>query len=490
MTPIVNRPIQQPAIQLNEIHSAHESDATGYVEATSPTAHADLQAITDYLKDQVFAAHKLPAPADNASSEEHAAVRTHNEKVDALADSRARRLHAQGETKGTIADTFAKAQKLDRLATTASSSLRAMPFAAASVLQYMQPAINKGDWLPTSLKPLTPLISGALSGVMDQVGTGVMNRATDDIHYLAAAPEKLHDVMAASVKRHSPGLVQQSVDLGIGVQTYTARNALRTVLAPALASHPKVQGAVDISVSAAGGLAANAGLGNRMLSVQARDHLRGGAFVLGLKDKEPKADLEAETDWLDAYNAIKSASYSGAALNAGKRLAGLPLDIATDGMKAVRSLVSATSLTQNGLALAGGFAGVGKLQEMATKNITDPATKAAVSQLTNLAGSAGVFAAWTTAGVVTDPAVDKAEAFVQETVKSAASSATGYVASQTAELASAGLRAGEEVITATGATLRNTFDTLRHRNVREPDLEEGGIPAGSPSEWPLGAGRS
>lgn len=156
--------------------------------------------------------------------------------------------------------------------------------------------------------------------------------------------------MATSVKRHSPGLGRQVVDMGIAVQTYSARNAVRTVLAPALASRPAVQSAVDISVSTAGGLAANAGFGNRMLSVQSRDHLRGGAFVLGLKDKEPKADLNEETDWLDAYNAIKSASYSGAALNAGKRMAGLPLDIATDGLKAVRSLVSATSLVQNGVA--------------------------------------------------------------------------------------------------------------------------------------------
>ncbi|WP_122242541.1 type III effector, partial [Pseudomonas syringae] len=361
------------------------------------------------------------------------------------------------------------------------------PFAAASVLQYMQPAINKGDWLPTPLKPLTPFVSGALSGIMDQVGTTVMNRATGNLHYLSTSPEKLHDAMAASVKRHSPGVMRQAVDLGIAVQTYSARNAVRTVLAPALASRPAVQGAVDISVSAAGGLVANAGFGNRMLSVQARDHLRGGAFVLGIKDKQPKADLSEETDWLDAYNAIKSASYAGAALNAGKRVAGLPLDVATDGLKAVRSLVSATGLAQNGLALAGGFAGVGKLQEIATKNITDPATKAAVSQLTNMAGSAGVFAAWTTAAVATDPAVKKAESFLQDTVKSAASSSTSYVADQAVKLAKAGIDASGEAIAATGASLR---DTLRRRNAREPDIEEGGIAAGSPSAVPFQPGRA
>ncbi|MFH7376080.1 type III effector, partial [Pseudomonas syringae pv. tagetis] len=80
-------------------------------------------------------------------------------------------------------DTFAKAEKLDRMATLSSSALRATRFAAASMLQYMQPAFNKGDWLPTPLIPLAPLISVALSGAMDQVGSGVMNRATGDLHY-------------------------------------------------------------------------------------------------------------------------------------------------------------------------------------------------------------------------------------------------------------------------------------------------------------------
>ncbi|KPX46185.1 Type III effector HopAA1-1 [Pseudomonas syringae pv. helianthi] len=485
---ITNRPSLQPLeIESESFRSALESLASGSVRSVSSTSQDDPQPIIDYLKDHVFAAHKLPL-TDSAGDQ--SAIHAHNAQIDALIDARARRLSNERETRATIAETFAKAEKLDRMATLSSSALRATPFAAASMLQYMQPAINKGDWLPTPLKPLAPLISGALSGAMDQVGTGVMNRATGDLHYLSTAPEKLHDAMAASVKRHSPGVALQAVDMGIAVQTYTARNAVRTVLAPALASRPAVQGAVDIGVSAAGGLAANAGFGNRMLSVQSRDHLRGGAFVLGLKDKEPKADLSAENDWFTAYREIQSASYSGAALNAGKRVAGLPLDIATDGLKAVRSLVSATSLVQNGLALAGGFAGVGKLQEMATRNITYPATKAAVSQLTNLAGSAGVFAGWTTAAVATDPVVKKAESFLQDTVKSTTSSATGYVADQTVKLAKTVKDKGGEAITATGATLRNTVDNLRRRPVREPDIEEGGVAAFSPSETPFQPGRS
>ncbi|SOQ07278.1 type III effector HopAA1-1 [Pseudomonas syringae pv. persicae] len=484
----INRPVQQPPVTATDSFrtASDASLASSSVRSVSSDQQREINAIADYLTDHVFAAHKLP-PADSADGQ--AAVDVHNAQITALIETRASRLHFEGETPATIADTFAKAEKLDRLATTASGALRAAPFAMASLLQYMQPAINKGDWLPAPLKPLTPLISGALSGAMDQVGTKMMDRATGDLHYLSASPDRLHDAMAASVKRHSPSLARQVLDTGVAVQTYSARNAVRTVLAPALASRPAVQGAVDLGVSMAGGLAANAGFSNRLLSVQSRDHQRGGALVLGLKDKEPKAQLSEENDWIEAYKAIKSASYSGAALNAGKRMAGLPLDMATDAMGAVRSLVSASSLTQNGLALAGGFAGVGKLQEMATKNITDPATKAAVSQLTNLAGSAAVFAGWTTAALTTDPAVKKAESFIQDTVQSTASSTTGYVADQTVKLAKTVKDMGGEAITHTGASLRNTVNNLRQRPAREADIEEGGTEA-SPSEIPFRPMRS
>ncbi|TKJ68324.1 type III effector [Pseudomonas viridiflava] len=475
----VNHSMRAQSLEITRMQSSRASNDASSVEAASVTDQANHLDIVEHLN-SYFEVHKMPVSGSvsAADGDELRANQAHNDKINALVSSRARVLVDMGETKAMIADTFAKAEMLDRLATTASSALRAVPFAGASVLQYMQPAINKGDWLPTSLKPLTPLISGAVSGAMDQIGTAMMNRATADIHYLKAAPEDLHDVLAASVKRHAPGLARQSLDLGIAVQTYTARNALRTVLAPALASRPEIQGAVDISVSAAGGLVANAGLGNRMLSVQARDHQRGAALVLGLKDKQPKATLDEETDWLEAYNAIKSASYSGAAINAGKRMAGLPLDAMTDGVKAVAGYMTGTSLMKNGLVLAGGFAAVGKVQEAGTRTISNPVTKALVSQVTNLAGSAPVFAAWTTVDVVGDTLTDKTEAFIQNTVKSSASSAADYAAARTAKLATDGLRASGEAMTYTGERLRQTFDTLRHRTVREPDIEEGGRSAG------------
>lgn len=465
----------------SSVHEADAGHAAGAVGALTPAAvQNEVTLIADYLKQHVFAGHQQalkPEPRD-ASPAQREEIRQYNDRatqnnrqLDAIADSRARVLQREGETHGDIAETLAKAEKFDRLAARTSSALRATPFAAATVLQYMEPAINKGGWLPTPLKPLTPLISGALSGAMDQVGTGVMNRVTADTQYLKAAPEKLHDAMAESLKRQAPGLAQQSLDMGGAIQSYTARNVLRAAVATPLAGHPKAQAAVDTGIAALGGLAANAAFASRMQNTERRDHQRGGAYVFGRKDADAKP-LDEETEWLDAYRGIKNASYGGAALSAGKRLAGMPIDILTDGSKAVRSLVSASSLTQNGLALAGGFAGVGKLQELATKHISNPYAKTAVSQLTNAAASSAVFAGWTTAGVVTDPATRAAEDLLQNGVKGAASATASFVGNKTAQGARAVAQTAADGIDAavtTGAALRARYDTHVRRRERTAD---------------------
>lgn len=460
------------ASSTGSVHGSENAHGAGQVAGVDEVAvQAQVREISDYLKQHVFGPHYQTVRPGESNED----VVRNNRQLDEIAESRARILQGRGETRSDIADTLAKAEKFDRLASRTSSAFRAIPFASATVLQYARPEINKGEWLPTSLKPLTPLISGALSGVMDQVGTGVMNRVTGDAHYLKAAPEKLHDAMADSLKRTAPGVLQKSVDMGGAIQSYSARNLLRAAVATPLAGHPKAQAITDTAISAAGGLAANALFADRMHTTENRDHQRGGAYVFGRKDAEPKA-LDEETEWLEAYQGIKDATYKGAAINAGKRVAGMPIDILTDTSKAVRSLVSASSLTQNGLALAGGFAGVGKLQEMATKNINNPYLKTAVSQLTNTAASSAVFAGWTTAGVVTDPATKGAEALLQNGVKEVAS-ATGSIISnkaseglnKTTGLIADTFNAGTAAAYTTGAALRAQYDTHIRRRDRDPD---------------------
>ncbi|NVL46017.1 type III effector, partial [Pseudomonas syringae pv. actinidiae] len=75
------------------------------MRSVSSDPQREINAITDYLTDHVFAAHKLP-PADSADGQ--AAVDAHNAQITALIETRANRLHVEGETPATIADTFAK----------------------------------------------------------------------------------------------------------------------------------------------------------------------------------------------------------------------------------------------------------------------------------------------------------------------------------------------------------------------------------------------
>lgn len=485
-------PIATPQIAGTLAETQRGESATRVLAADATEVATQVTAIADYLKEHIFKPHRqseLPPPPPNSSSAERHKIGEHNEiakrnngQLDAIADSRAKILQREGQTPADIADTLAKAAKLDLIAAYASSALRATPFAAAGVLQYVKPEINEGNWLPPSLKPLSPLISGTLSGMIDEVGRGLTKRATSDTQFLKVDPEQLHGAMAASLDRNAPSLLQKTVDAGIAIQTYSARNLVRSAVATGLTHKPDTRALVDNSISAAGGIIANIGFAHRMQTTENRDHQRGGAFVFGRKDAEAKS-LDDETEWLSAYKELQNASYSGAAFNAAKRLAGLPLDALTDSGKAVQGLFSATGLTRTALALGGGFAAVGKLQAIATKNVSNPTLNTAVGQLANVVGSAVVFPTLTTASILTDPATRAAEDLLQKGLKNAAAKASSFVTNKIAQ----GAKTTGELVTSTaealittgittGAQLRASLLSAQRRTAADSELvsmEEG-----------------
>ncbi len=141
----INRSISsQSSIGTESFHSA-QSVASSSVRVLSEAEQTKLNDITHYLTDHVFAAHRLPVNDINVDQD---VVHAHNVEIGKIISARALRLLDEGETALSIGETFAKAEKFDRMASAASGALRATPFAAAFVLQYMQPAINKGDPAP------------------------------------------------------------------------------------------------------------------------------------------------------------------------------------------------------------------------------------------------------------------------------------------------------------------------------------------------------
>ncbi|MFJ3485482.1 type III effector [Pseudomonas sp. NPDC090202] len=478
-----NHPAITPQASVHDDASVRGSDE---VVSVQDVAAGQVRAIADYLKQQVFAAHyqtPTAVPRD-VSREQLADINAHNDKVhsqnhdlDLIVDSRARALQGLGETPASIADTLAKGESYDRGATRMSSAFRGIPFASATLLQAKYPELG-GAGISGFLKPVAPLIAGTFAGTLDAVGTGVMNRATADIHFLKAPAEQLHEAMADSLARHTPGLAQTAVDQGLAIQSYTARNLARTVIATALSAHPHTRDSVDSKVSAFGGLAANALFANRLQTVENNNHLRGGAYVFGRKDAEAKP-LAEETEWLDAYRAIKDASIPRATYNGIKRGLSVIPDAATQLGKSVRNASTLTGAVQTLGALGGGFAAVGKLQEAATRGISNPYLKTAASQLTNAAGSAAVFAGWTTAGLVTDPASKAVEQVVDKVTQGIGGGfdqmydASAPHASAGIAKAKAGLGqlkdAAVDKANTTGAAVRQQVDNLTRRQPRAPD---------------------
>lgn len=500
------------------------TSAAGRLHGTASTAlvgqvlaDKKLADIKDVME-EVFASHRQeriphsPPGSPAATLDEfwcinelNEGIGKHNAQIDSLIDSRAAKLLKIGESAADVRAMLSKAAILDRVSTTASGFVRAMPFAAASVLLYMKPQINEGKWLPTALQPLAPFISGAVSGVMDTVGTGMMNQMTGNAHYLRASPDQLHDAMAHSLEKNGPGKKQKVLDHAIAIQGYSVRNAARTGEGPVMEHFaPSAKGATDIGFVAGGGLLANALYANRIHTTEQRDSLRGGAFLFGRKDAQPKENIDHETEWLDAYMALKDAGVSCLAFNAAKRAAGLPVDVLTDGLSAIRNLATPTTLAQNGMALSAGFAAVGTAQVALAGLVSHPVAKEAVSQITNTVLSAGVFAGWTALGVVTDPVADSAEKFLRNDVKGVpaavaemgvnmgkagidAGIAVGKAGIEVGkagidagmEVGKAGIKAGKAGIElgarmgkATGAELNRRYEqTLRSR---QPDIEAAG----------------
>lgn len=416
------------AIPLARINT-QASEGSGSTAATTAVVPVEQRPAYPELKElmgDVFNKHMIAPGTHAPGSPEREQINAHNAGIEHLIDTRSAALCEQGETRESVENILAKAPGMDLKATVSSAMFRGMPFAAASVLQYMKPEIGAGAFLPESVKFAAPLVSGVISGLMDTAGTTLMNRVTGDAHFLKAPADKLSGTMATVLEGKKTPVGKQAVDQGLAIQTYSARNTVRAGVAMAAADHPKLKGALDIGITTLGGLVANAGFAARLHATDGRDGRVGPEFLFGRKDDE----------WLGAFNALKNSSTSSQLGNAGKRVAGMAVDVFTDAPKALRALGTATNMTQLA-ALGGGFAGVGKLQELAASKLpagTKPFVQAAVQHGINIGGSALTFGAWTTATTLTDKATTSASDFLQNDVKSGSLKAAEAVGSSAVQL--------------------------------------------------------
>ncbi|KAF1032704.1 MAG: hypothetical protein GAK37_00375 [Pseudomonas sp.] len=369
----------------------------------------------------------------------------------ALVKDRAGQLQAMGQTAADVERLLDKATRMDRVALPAVGAMGSAPFAVASVLLDRVPAMTAKT---ASSPAYTGFVAGSFSGALDTAAGGVMGRALHDAMWLKAPAEALEPVMqeaqAAKAQENPGGRALQSA---AAYQTFSLRNVARGLVATALVGtgHPKTAAAMDTVLGSAGGMAAGAGYVTVMRGNDLHAHRAGPEYLFGRKD------------WKKQYETLRDCSPTRDPLiNAGKRLAKLPLDMMTDTAKALGGVISATSATTNGLALGGGSAlstmARAAVKGAAAKAGLSPAIVAAADSATNIGLSAITFGAYGALGVLTGPASEAVSKTLQEEVPAKAMSAASAVAEGLSTAAEAGANA-----------VAGLANTLRQRPARGVD---------------------
>ena len=383
-----------------------EMTPTGGAQGVNAVAnHQALTALENKLE-QLFSPHARPANRDALAE---------------LVKSRAAALHEMGQTPDDVDQMIDKATRLDDLTLPVQGALGSTPFAVATVLLDEVPGITAQT---TDNRAYTGFVAGSMSGAVDTFGNGLLTRTTEDSFWLKAPADKLEPVMQdAQAARTKETLKEAAIHSATAIQTFTARNVLRTVVSAAVTATkgPEAAATADTVVGSLGGMAAGAGYAVLMRKSDLTAHRAGAEYLFG------------RTDWQTQYKALQDSNFStDPVVNGLKRAIKLPLDIATDTLKSVAGLATATSLTANGGALGGGFALSthvrGAVTDMASREGWSPAAIGAVSHAVNVGLSALTFAAYGAAPVLTGPASESGTKFVQESIPAGAKVAGGKIA--------------------------------------------------------------
>ncbi|MGY2333739.1 hypothetical protein ACW9IT_08935 [Pseudomonas sp. SDO5511_1_S431] len=352
------------------------------------------------------------------------------EELAAMVKDRASQLQQMGQTAADVERLLDKATRMDRVTLPVQGAIGSAPFAVASVILDKVPGVTAKA---AESAPYTGFIAGSMSGAVDTVGNGMLSRATHDTFWLKAPASALEPVMQhAQAARNEETTGARAVQSAGAFQTFTLRNIARGLVAVAVTATkgPKAAATADTVLSSAGGMVAGAGYAGIMRKHDLQAHRAGPEYLFGRQD------------WKKQYETLRDCSPSrDPLLNGAKRVAKLPLDLATDTVKSLAGAVTGSSIAANGLALGGGFSLAtmtrSAVKQAATQAGLPPAAVVAADHATNVGMSALTFGAYGATAVLSDKATEATVKMLQEEVPPKAMSAASAVG--------AGLNAGAKM---------------------------------------------
>jgi hypothetical protein len=323
-------------------------------------------------------------------------------------EDRVQKLMEMGETAESIKATFAKGRRHDIGAAAARGFVGSIPFGVASRLLDTVPAI--GDRVVSALNTTpgikeTPnafkrgLADGLVSGVADHIGTEALTPAMRNLQWLSSPAEDLDETMHKAQVRAQAGLLRAVAQNAAAMQTFTARNVVRGIVGAAITATRYAAAATETDswIGAIGSPLSGAGFNLVNRHLDERAHRTGPEYLLG------------RTDWEQQYCALKDATWAGAAANGAGRVAKAVVNTVDATLSAPHTLLRASSLAMNGGALGLGLAAVGMATEgaatLAQKSGASATGVVAAQHAARTLSSAGVFASWTSAEILTQPAL-------------------------------------------------------------------------------------
>lgn len=315
---------------------------------------------------------------------------------EALIRERAQRLDEKGETPKSVRAVFSKGVHLDRLTQLmtglAYGFLPGSAFCAVDLMpqltSFTHTAASEGAAI------------GMWVGAGDTVGKGAFGRAIANAHWLHADERQLEPVMAEARKDKQASPTRMFLESGLTGQTLTGVNVLRTAVAPLANRVLGTAGAlhVDVWFSASGFVLASGLMYGLQGLLNERKNRVGAQYLLARNDWEPLYDGLKNTTWVDPL------------LSGSKRVAKIPVDLATDSLAIARSFGSATNLVRNGT-LVGGFAAAQAAKAAMTAAAVaagrSPVAIATAQGAVNTGILSPIFTAWVGFEHVTGPMADR-----------------------------------------------------------------------------------
>lgn len=390
-----NAPATRRRVSLQETTAPAPTSAVETGEQRAARETGVREAVTGY-----FAPHIKSEGDESNHAEFHAMI-----------DNRVAGLMDMGESATSIKETFSKGNKMDYAAEGGRGFVGSIPFGVMSRVLDTKPAL--GDTLVAGMNHLPGLknapdsfkggaAGGLASGIADHIGSQALGPTMQNNQWLASSAEDLEGPMVGAKATAEQSQGKAIWQNGVSIQTFTARNVVRGIVGPALTAAGHVAGAVqtDSWLAALGSPAAGAGFNMANRYFAAQDHRVGPEYLLG------------RNDWREQYTALKEATWKGAAANGAGRLAKATVNLVDATLSAPHTITSAPGVATNigALTLGLGAASLATASAgaLAKSHGAGPAGVVAAEHAGRTASSAVVFPAWTTAAIVTDPAVSAA----------------------------------------------------------------------------------